>query len=115
MMLCPADTNEKIQVYRLEFFEKGSNLIPTASGWRLVSRLFRRYQKQKDGRWQGVLEWVKKGLEPYSNRKRLEVGFSPLVTLPKTKGWSMTILLFLAGAEGLEPTTHGFGDRYSTN
>ena len=22
---------------------------------------------------------------------------------------------FLAGAEGLEPTTHGFGDRYSTN
>ena len=23
--------------------------------------------------------------------------------------------LFLAGAEGLEPTTHGFGDQYSTN
>ena len=22
---------------------------------------------------------------------------------------------FLAGAEGLEPTTHGFGDQYSTN
>ena len=24
-------------------------------------------------------------------------------------------LFFLAGAEGLEPTTHGFGDQYSTN
>ena len=24
-------------------------------------------------------------------------------------------LVFLAGAEGLEPTTHGFGDQYSTN
>ena len=24
-------------------------------------------------------------------------------------------LLFLAGAEGLEPSTNGFGDRYSTN
>ena len=26
-----------------------------------------------------------------------------------------TLLSFLAGAEGLEPTTHGFGDQYSTN
>ena len=25
------------------------------------------------------------------------------------------VLFFLAGAEGLEPTTHGFGDQYSTN
>ena len=28
---------------------------------------------------------------------------------------SHLIPLFLAGAEGLEPTTHGFGDQYSTN
>ena len=29
---------------------------------------------------------------------------------PKLKNFG-----FLAGAEGLEPTTHGFGDQYSTN
>ena len=27
----------------------------------------------------------------------------------------LRMAFFLAGAEGLEPTTHGFGDQYSTN
>ena len=28
---------------------------------------------------------------------------------------SVSKAFLLAGAEGLEPTTHGFGDQYSTN
>ena len=37
-------------------------------------------------------------------KKRFHKGFRPL--------WNLG---FLAGAEGLEPSTNGFGDRYSTN
>ena len=43
---------------------------------------------------------------------------SPSVSNPsKTKKDTLFCVSFfiLAGAEGLEPTTHGFGDQYSTN
>ena len=39
-----------------------------------------------------------------------------LLPLPKRKHQAKWLgAFFLAGAEGLEPTTHGFGDQYSTN
>ena len=36
-------------------------------------------------------------------------------TLTTTKKAALGDFFVLAGAEGLEPTTHGFGDQYSTN
>ena len=37
------------------------------------------------------------------------------LTLTAKEKTEVIRLRFLAGAEGLEPTTHGFGDQYSTN
>ena len=50
------------------------------------------------------------GLEPYSNRKRLEVGFSPLPALPKTKVWSSTKCIGMGEEKGsnLIPTASGW-------
>ena len=46
----------------------------------------------------GILDWVRICLCHYKNKRT-----------------SLAVLLFLAGAEGFEPTTNGFGDRDSTS
>ncbi len=50
----------------------------------------------------------------------LTCGLRPYTSLGEGKYHSKkpsayAIGFFVAGAEGLEPTTHGFGDQYSTN
>ena len=45
----------------------------------------------------------------------LTVGQMMLCLAAQMKKSKSKDLDFLAGAEGLEPTTHGFGDQYSTN
>ena len=62
--------------------------------------------------WQG-----QKGSEHNSNRLAVGGWFLHYHTTPtkKQRDGTKPSLCFLAGAEGLEPTTHGFGDRYSTN
>ncbi len=39
----------------------------------------------------------------------------PKANIIRKKHLLKQVLFSLAGAEGLEPTTHGFGDQYSTN
>ena len=70
----------------------------------------------------------------YSNPKKFTTPHLPRKNLPQTVSngvkWNeikmkkalkslenlgKSRLFVLAGAEGLEPTTHGFGDQYSTN
>ena len=41
--------------------------------------------------------------------------FKPIYTNEKEKAPTESVLFFLAGAEGLEPSARGFGDRCSTN
>ena len=56
-------------------------------------------------------EKFKYSLSSYDN----EIILNNFKTLVNKKSPFRTIFYFLAGAEGIEPSTFGFGDRRSTN
>ncbi len=67
----------------------------------------------------GGLEDPPRNCEQFLKRISFGNSFSRGLYNPPTPGIKKepptVILFFMAGAGGLEPATHGFGDRYSTN